>query len=126
VEPTSSRNRLLHAAKRLFAEQGYEHTATSAIARDAGTSESQLMRYFGGKVGLLDALFEEAWTDLNSHVNEAVAAAESSREAIIEALQTVTAALARDARGSATREGCPWRTTTRSTCTAYQPTGASR
>ena len=97
LEPTSSRSRLLQAAKRLFAEQGYEQTATSAIARDAGTSESQLMRYFGGKVGLLDALFEEAWTDLNSRVNEAVAAAESSREAIIEALQTVAAALARDA-----------------------------
>jgi AcrR family transcriptional regulator len=97
VEPTSSRSRLLQAAKRLFAEQGYEQTATSAIARDAGTSESQLMRYFGGKVGLLDALFEEAWTDLNVRVVAAVESAGSSREAIIIALQTITVALARDA-----------------------------
>ena len=96
VEPTSSRSRLLQAAKRLFAEQGYEQTATSAIARDAGTSESQLMRYFGGKVGLLDALFEEAWTDLNGRVNEAVEAAGSSRDAIVEAFQTIIVALARD------------------------------
>lgn len=96
-EPASSRNRLLHAAKRLFARQGYEQTATSAIARDAGTSESQLMRYFGGKVGLLDALFEEAWTDLNSRVNDAVEAAPTNREAIIGALQAITVALARDA-----------------------------
>ena len=94
--PPSSRTRLLQAAKRLFAQQGYEQTATSAIARDAGTSESQLMRYFGGKVGLLDALFEEAWTDLNSRVKEAVASAATTREAIIEALQTITVALARD------------------------------
>lgn len=96
MEPTSSRSRLLQAAKRLFAEQGYEQTATSAIARDAGTSESQLMRYFGGKVGLLDALFEEAWTELNGRVNAAVEAAGSGRDGIIEALQTVTVALARD------------------------------
>lgn len=97
AEPTSSRSRLLQAAKRLFAEQGYEQTATSAIARDAGTSESQLMRYFGGKVGLLDALFEEAWADLNTRVKAAVEAAPSSRDAIVEALQTITVALARDA-----------------------------
>ena len=51
--------------------QGYEQTATSAIARAAGTSESQLMRYFGGKVGLLEALFDEAWADLNRRVNRA-------------------------------------------------------
>src|SRR5919106_1305860 len=96
VDQGSSRSRLLQAAKRLFALQGYEQTATSAIAREAGTSESQLMRYFGGKVGLLDALFEEAWTELNGRVNAAVETAGSSRDAIIEALQTVTVALARD------------------------------
>jgi AcrR family transcriptional regulator len=96
AEPASSRTRLLQAAKRLFAQQGYEQTATSAIARDAGTSESQLMRYFGGKVGLLDALFEEAWTDLNSRVRDAVDPAASSRDAVIEALQTLTSGLARD------------------------------
>jgi AcrR family transcriptional regulator len=96
VEPTSSRSRLLQAAKRLFAQQGYEQTATSAIARDAGTSESQLMRYFGGKVGLLDALFEEAWTDLNSRITAAVEAADDNLDALIQAFQTITVALARD------------------------------
>jgi AcrR family transcriptional regulator len=96
VEASSSRSRLLNAAKRLFAQQGYEQTATSAIAREAGTSESQLMRYFGGKVGLLDALFSEAWSQLNSRVRLAVADADNSREAILAALQTVSTALARD------------------------------
>ena len=94
--PVSSRSRLLQAAKRLFARHGYEQTATSAIAREAGTSESQLMRYFGGKVGVLDALFEEAWSELNSRVRAAVSESASGREAVLVALQTVTAALARD------------------------------
>ncbi len=96
VAPSSSRARLLQAAKHLFARQGYEQTATSAIAREAGTSESQLMRYFGGKVGLLDALFNDAWAGLTARVNKAVANAATDRDAILAMLQTVASALARD------------------------------
>ena len=93
---TSSRDRLLHAAKRLFAAQGYEQTATSAIARAAGTSESQLMRYFGGKVGLLEALFDEAWVDLNSRVQRVLQAETSHREMLLDTIQTIANALGRD------------------------------
>jgi AcrR family transcriptional regulator len=96
VDQGSSRSRLLHAAKRLFARQGYEQTATSAIAREAGTSESQLMRYFGGKVGLLDALFNEAWEQINERVRKVAQPAPSSRAAIIDVLQVMATALARD------------------------------
>jgi AcrR family transcriptional regulator len=92
----SSRERLLDAAKRLFAAQGYEQTATSAIAREAGTSESQLMRYFGGKVGLLEALFEDAWTHLNARVMRAVKAIDDSQEGLLVAIQTLVSALSRD------------------------------
>jgi AcrR family transcriptional regulator len=88
---------LLQAAKRLFAAQGYEQTATSAIARRAGTSESQLMRYFGGKVGLLEALFEDAWQHLNVRVERAVATAPNNREALLNAMQSIVNAMSRDA-----------------------------
>jgi len=88
----------LDSAKRLFAAQGYEQTATSAIARDAGTSESQLMRYFGGKVGLLETLFDEAWNHINVRVEKALetTAAAGNRESLLVAIQTVVTALARD------------------------------
>lgn len=92
----SSRERLLDAAKRLFAAHGYEQTATSAIAREAGTSESQLMRYFGGKVGLLEALFEDAWLSLNARVHRAVESAGTTRESLLAAIQTIVSALSRD------------------------------
>jgi AcrR family transcriptional regulator len=92
----SSRDRLLDAAKRLFAAQGYEQSATSAIAREAGTSESQLMRYFGGKVGLLEALFEDAWKHLNARVDRAVAVTSDSRDALLSGLQAIVTALGRD------------------------------
>jgi AcrR family transcriptional regulator len=63
--PISVEQRLLLAGKRLFAHQGFENTTTSAIAREAGTSESQLVKYFGGKEGLLQKIFEVGWTKLN-------------------------------------------------------------
>jgi AcrR family transcriptional regulator len=94
--PASSRDRLLDAAKRLFAAQGYEQTATSAIAREAGTSESQLMRYFGGKAGLLEALFDDAWAELNARVARALRPLQSNRECILEAIQAIVTALSRD------------------------------
>src|SRR5271154_7081209 len=59
--PTSTHCRILRVAKELFANRGYEHTSTSAIARSAGTSESQLMKHFGSKSGLLEAIFTEGW-----------------------------------------------------------------
>jgi AcrR family transcriptional regulator len=93
----SSRERLLDAAKRLFATHGYEQTATSAIAREAGTSESQLMRYFGGKIGLLEALFEDAWAHLNARVARAIKAPTSNRDALLLAIQTIVTTLSRDA-----------------------------
>src|SRR5512140_2723276 len=58
----SSHERILLAAKQLFARRGYENTSTVAIARQAGTSESQLMKHFGSKEGLLEAIFERGWT----------------------------------------------------------------
>ena len=92
----SSRERLLNAAKHLFAAGGYEQTATSAIARAAGTSESQLMRYFGGKVGLLDAVFDAAWVELNRRINRLPNQSDSPPDELVRVIEIVTAALARD------------------------------
>ena len=62
----SSRDRLLNAGKHLFAARGYENTSTIAIARAAGTSESQLIKHFGSKDGLLEAIFERGWQQMSA------------------------------------------------------------
>jgi AcrR family transcriptional regulator len=62
---TSVEQRLLQAGKKLFASQGFENATTSGIAREAGTSESQLVKYFASKEGLLQKIFEDGWTKLN-------------------------------------------------------------
>jgi len=64
----SSHDRILRSAKRLFARNGFENTSTVAIAREAGTSESQLMKHFGSKQGLLLAIFDRGWAGIIERV----------------------------------------------------------
>lgn len=92
----SSRSRLLAAGKTLFARLGYEQTSTAAIAREAGTSESQLARYFEGKSGLLEAIFNESWKPLNERVQTLIANAPHAREAVLGVLATVIQAFGND------------------------------
>src|SRR5438270_13642100 len=59
-----SKDRMIAVAKHLFSTAGYENTTTVAIAREARTSESQLVKHFGSKDGLLEAIFEDGWAKL--------------------------------------------------------------
>lgn len=92
----TSRMRLLNSGKTLFAKNGYENTSTAAIAREAGSSESQLIRYFGGKAGLLEAIFNESWTSLNAIVDDYIADTKHGREAILRLLSLMIQAFNRD------------------------------
>lgn len=92
----SSRDRLIASGKVLFARHGYEQTSTAAIAREAGTSESQLVRYFGGKSGLLEAIFNESWNALTAQLQPAAMQAQHSREALLRILNLVLSVFDRD------------------------------
>lgn len=76
----SSEDRIREAAKRLFAERGYEGTSTAEICRLAGTSQSQLVKHFVDKQGLLDAVFEHAWEQINPTVRLATEALGDPRQ----------------------------------------------
>jgi len=69
---TSSHDRVRTAAKDLFAERGYEDSSTAEICRLAGTSQSQLVKHFNSKLGLLEAVFENAWEQINPAIRLAV------------------------------------------------------
>ncbi len=96
IDAGSSRERLLGTGKRLMAEVGYERITTAAIAREAGSSESQLVRYFGSKTGLLEAIFDASWAPLNPHIARLVAAAPTARDAMIAVLAAMISAFERD------------------------------
>lgn len=73
VSSSSSRDRIRESAKRLFAKHGYEFTPTAAVCRQAGTSEAQLFQHFQSKLGLLEAIFDDAWSRINPAIRKATA-----------------------------------------------------
>jgi AcrR family transcriptional regulator len=91
----SSHDRILLAAKQLFASRGYENTSTVGIARLAGTSESQLMKHFGSKEGLLEAIFDQGWSALAASV-AGIQSVASPRQKLLALLDTVVAGMERD------------------------------
>jgi len=60
--------RILEAAKSLFATKGYDLTTTAMIARQAGTSESQIIKYYENKEGVLVAVFNGAWSRITQQL----------------------------------------------------------
>lgn len=66
-----SQARLLNAARRLFADQGYFKTRVSDLARAAGMSQGNVYWYFEGKEGVLKALLREGFEALESMTREA-------------------------------------------------------
>ncbi|HYY68401.1 MAG TPA: TetR/AcrR family transcriptional regulator [Terriglobales bacterium] len=91
----SSRDRILTAAKELFASRGYENTSTVAIARMASTSESQLMKHFGSKEGLLEAIFDQGWERMGEAVR-GIHDLGSPEEKLLSLLDVVLNAFERD------------------------------
>jgi AcrR family transcriptional regulator len=94
--PTSSHDRILFAGKRLFARNGYENTSTVAIAREAGTSESQLMKHFGSKQGLLAAILDRGWVVVIKRV-EASQGSRSAADRLVAAIEAMVIELENDA-----------------------------
>jgi TetR/AcrR family transcriptional regulator, regulator of cefoperazone and chloramphenicol sensitivity len=58
-EHNESRQRLLHAALRCFAEHGFEKTSTRQIAEMAGANVAAIRYYFGDKAGIYRAAYIE-------------------------------------------------------------------
>ena len=92
----SSRDRLREGAKTLFADRGYEATTTAAICRVAGTSQSQLIKHFTGKQGVLEAIFEHAWEQINPAVRLATENIASTREKLRVLIDMVLGFLEKD------------------------------
>lgn len=53
------RNRILHAAARIYAQHGWRGATTRRIAEEAGVNEVTIFRQFGSKDALLDTAMRE-------------------------------------------------------------------
>jgi AcrR family transcriptional regulator len=92
----SSRDRISSSAKQLFARNGYENTSTVAIARLAGTSESQLMKHFGSKLGLLSAIIDQGWTAILQRAYALSSVPSRTPQSLIDVLESYAVELEQD------------------------------
>ncbi len=51
-------DRMINAALKVFALQGYRHASTDDIVREAGISKGLLFHYFGSKIGLYTFVYD--------------------------------------------------------------------
>jgi len=63
--PTDTKNELLEAAERLFAEHGIARSSLRAITREAGANIASVNYHFGSKEGLVKAVFARRLEPLN-------------------------------------------------------------
>lgn len=92
----SSHDRILLSARALFSSQGYENATTSAIARMAGTSESQLIKHFGSKEGLLAAIFDQSWQRFAKGLEQALPKCETPFDKLRALVDLILDAMERD------------------------------
>lgn len=76
--------RLLQAAKRLFATQGYDGTSVRQICEAAGANVALVSYYFGGKENMFQALFDTYFPnrELESHLQQHYEPVEGIKEII--------------------------------------------
>jgi AcrR family transcriptional regulator len=78
----TNKDKILQVALELFADQGYDRTPTSLIAKQSGISEGLIFRHFGSKAGLLSAIIRmgleqiaetmEAYSDMGMDPGQAI------------------------------------------------------
>jgi AcrR family transcriptional regulator len=68
---TETRERLMAAARRAFAERGYAATSMDDLCAEAGLTRGALYHHFGGKEGLLEAVVVEIGEEVSERLDEA-------------------------------------------------------
>lgn len=60
--------RLVSAARKAFAEQGYAETSMDALCAEAGLTRGALYHHFGGKEGLLEAVVRQIDAEMSARI----------------------------------------------------------
>jgi AcrR family transcriptional regulator len=85
VTADDKRRRILEAAVRVFAAQGYDASRVGDVAKEAGVAYGLVYHYYVSKEAVLEAVFREAWGRLLA----AVALAEETGTNAAEQLELV-------------------------------------
>jgi TetR/AcrR family fatty acid metabolism transcriptional regulator len=74
------RERILDAAVRVFAQEGFYNAKVSQIAQEAGVADGTIYLYFKSKDDLLISLFEDRMERINANLRDALGQGKSARE----------------------------------------------
>ena len=85
------RDRLIDAAEERFTTQGYAETSLRAIADRAAVNPALVSYHFGGKLGLLEAVFERTLEPLAQALKEIGSEGRASPEALLDLLERMGA-----------------------------------
>jgi AcrR family transcriptional regulator len=77
-----TRERILHAARHSFAELGYDAATNKTLADGAGLTTGALYHYFGSKLDLYAAVYDEVQTTVYARFDATVAEADSFVEGV--------------------------------------------
>ncbi len=66
AKPAGTRERILDAAEKLFAEQGFNGVSTRDITEAAGANSAAMHYHFGSKGGVIRELFERRLGPINA------------------------------------------------------------
>jgi AcrR family transcriptional regulator len=81
----ATRNALVAAARRLFAEHGYANVGTEAIVKAAGVTRGAMYHQFPDKAELFAAVFEAVETDLMGRMAGGIDSTLTEPRAVLEA-----------------------------------------
>jgi AcrR family transcriptional regulator len=76
---SATRDKLLVAARELFASRGYHATTTALLAERIGIAEGTIYRHFDGKDALYSAVCRGVWERFESLALDPASAAEPAK-----------------------------------------------
>src|SRR3954453_20531842 len=83
----NKRERILDAAVRVFAQEGFYNAKVAQIADAAGVADGTIYLYFKSKDDLLISLFEDRMERVNANLREALASSTNAVERLRKIVQ---------------------------------------
>ncbi|MCQ2539424.1 MAG: TetR/AcrR family transcriptional regulator [Acetatifactor sp.] len=80
-------DRMINAAMKIFALQGYRHASTDDIVKEAGISKGLLFHYFGSKIGVYKFIFDYSVRFMNLELRTYVDSREKNLVEIIRQIE---------------------------------------
>ncbi|MDH3253483.1 MAG: TetR/AcrR family transcriptional regulator [Acidobacteriota bacterium] len=88
---STTHDKLLREAARLFASRGYSGTSMSDIAHEVGVRKASLYNYYGSKADLLIALLEQSLTSWQAACEQSLVGIESVERRLAAYLESAVA-----------------------------------